>query len=264
MQAYFTYNPNTGIPRALGVEFSSGLYEKTPMEASDGQNDVFALPNKEDVFWYCCGHEIKPIFPDSVKELTAFQHAVMNFNPKGHPPEEIYDEPHIDFHFYTQTEDERLDIPGVTFSKDMCDSSVPMSCQDKDDLAAPLPCDQDLEQLGYMNVDAVEPQMANHLIDFQSPEISAQEKFTYTFIYNTCYGNICGFEPMITNEFMIGLQNGRGKRKICINIKTPTKFPEAGYYPTKYCMEYKKKKDVFVVVLKEWELFEKSNGELCI
>lgn len=252
MRAYFTYHGS--IPHELGVEISPGLYENTPTEPSDGKNDV-RTNTGQGVVWYCCGYEIKPPFPDSVKELTAFEHAVMNFNPYGHPPPEIYDAAHIDFHFYTQTEKERLAIPGVKKEKDMCGPTIPMTCEDFEELGADLPCDQAI--VDYANVGAVEPEMANHLIDITSPEFEGSE-FTHTFIYNTCYGRICGFEPMITNEFIQGLKSGR--KKVCKNIKTPAKLPESGFYPTKYCMEYKETEDVFVVFLKNWKMFEESDG----
>ena len=47
---------------------------------------------------------------------TPFNHVSMHWNPNGHEPENIYTLPHFDFHFYSSTPEEVLEIG--TYEKD--------------------------------------------------------------------------------------------------------------------------------------------------
>src|SRR5689334_2065181 len=49
-------------------------------------------------------------FPEKAG-VTPFKHAMLDWNPHGHEPANVYDKPHFDFHFYTIEKTERDAIP---------------------------------------------------------------------------------------------------------------------------------------------------------
>ena len=104
-----------GYPLGMGIVFDGGVFVNAPEEHSDGQWDVVA--SNGDVVWACCGHELDFDVPDNIAAATPFEHIVINWNPHGHPPPEIYSVPHFDFHFYTQT---RADREAITPRQPTC------------------------------------------------------------------------------------------------------------------------------------------------
>jgi len=170
--------------------------------------------------------------------------------------------PHIDFHFWTQTNDERMSIPGVKCMKDMCLThtgiEVAMNCSDAYALAKDVPADE--LPPGYANVIGVEPRMSNHLVPVAFADEFNGGRFLHTFIFPSCYGHICAFEPMVTVEFF--KTTVFSQKKVCFRIRTPQALPKAGYYPTKYCMSYNDVNKTYRVYLTAFELFPASDGIL--
>ncbi|WP_431215365.1 hypothetical protein ACQ86N_12090 [Puia sp. P3] len=116
--------------------------------------------------------------------VTPFTHALLEWNPHGHEPAGIYDKPHFDFHFYIQSESERLAIPPY-----MQDSSKFLLFPAQGYLAPnlrPFP--------GGV------PEMGTHWVDVTTPELNGQP-FTQTFLYGTYDGKVTFYEPMITSGF---------------------------------------------------------------
>ena len=145
--------------------------------------------------------------------VTPFTHALLEWNPHGHEPAGIYDKPHFDFHFYMQSEGERLQIPpyGV-------DSSKFLNFPAMDYLPA-----------NYFTIPGGVPEMGTHWVDVTSPELHGA-LFTQTFIYGTYDGKVTFYEPMMTKAFIDA--NSSFERP----IPAPAKFKTAGYYPTKMTM----------------------------
>ena len=141
---------------------------------------------------------------------TPFMHALLDWNPHGHEPEGIYDQPHFDFHFYMTSEADRLAIPPYTV-----DSTGFLN----------FPPQGYLPQL-YVPVPGGVPQMGAHWVDVTSPELNGQ-LFTQTFIYGSYNGNVTFYEPMITKAFLDA--NPSFER----TFPVPAKFAQSGYYPTK-------------------------------
>ena len=159
--------------------------------------------------------------------VTPFTHALIDWNPHGHEPAGIYDKPHFDFHFYMQSEAERLQIPLY-----QQDSSKFLNYP----APAYLPAN-------YFNAGGGVPQMGCHWIDVTSPEIHGQP-FTQTFLYGSYDGKVTFYEPMITKAFIDA--NSSFER----SIPVPAKFKTAGYYPTK--MELKTVQGAVTVVLENF------------
>lgn len=163
------------------------------------------------------GHEHANAFTlklPTQKSLTPFDHIVVNWNPTGHEPANIYGKPHFDFHYYMESEAYVGAIPAY--------AAAPA---DFDNLPAAtyFPAD-------YMGLPAGEPKMGKHWVDVTSPELNPQNPapFTETFIMGSFKGKQLFYEPMITKQFLEA-QNNFEKA-----IKVPAKFGRTGYYPTKY------------------------------
>lgn len=145
-------------------------------------------------------------------KLTPFNHVSMHWNPNGHEPEGVYTLPHFDFHFYTTTPEEVLEIG--TYEQD--------SVRFKNTPSA------EYYPAKYINPGAATsvPQMGAHYIDVTSPELNGK-KFTETFLFGSFDGKVTFYEPMITLDFIKNTKN------YVREIPQPTKFQQSAWYPTK-------------------------------
>ena len=155
---------------------------------------------------------------------TPFKHALLDWNPRGHEPPGVYDLPHFDFHFYMQSDAERLAIPPYEV-----DNSKFLKYPD----AAYLPA-------VYVPTPGGVPQMGTHWVDVTSPELNG-ETFTQTFIYGTYDGKVTFFEPMITLAFL------NTHPVFERTFPVASKFQVSGFYPTR--MRVLKEKGVLNVIL---------------
>lgn len=158
---------------------------------------------------------------------TPFNHVMLDWNPAGHPPMNIYTKPHFDFHFYTTTEAERLAIPVYEEAQEKFDN-FPFEY---------MPA-------GYIPIPGGVPQMGTHWVDQTSPELQPGGTFTQTFLYGSYDGEVNFYEPMITEEFL--LANPTFQR----DLPVPAKFSHAGWYPTK--MRVEKKNGVTNVIIENF------------
>ena len=77
-----------GVPEAIGVTLTETVFSNLPSGAG-----LFSL-------------DLPNVASDSL-----FIHILFDWNPQGHPPNNIYGLPHFDFHFYIISEEERKAIP---------------------------------------------------------------------------------------------------------------------------------------------------------
>lgn len=235
IQTFVTLDAD-GNPSLVGAYFTEGALSGLPETMSDGAWDV--LDADGNVVIPCCGHEVVLEFPET-ETPTVFEHFVINWNPVGHMPAGVYDAAHFDLHFYVISNDERMAIAAAT-AETMCSVPNPpdvggehpaaVSCETFEEAMMPLPDEQ--MPPGYISAGAVEPGMGNHLINTQAPEL-AGEPFTHTWIYGTYGGRLTFYEPMITTAFL-----EEKPEEACAEIAMPEAMPEAGYYPTQYCIRY--------------------------
>ncbi|HEY6956790.1 MAG TPA: hypothetical protein VI385_16175 [Flavisolibacter sp.] len=145
------------------------------------------------------------LIPISDKSGTPFRFAMVNWNSSGHEPDNVYTVPHFDFHFYTSNQ---ADV---------------MNYMDDAKLNAEPPA-------GYIPANHISgpgvPMMGKHFIDANTPELHGQP-FTQTFLYGSYDSKVVFMEPMITLAF---LKNTTTFER---SIPQPTKFQQAGFYPTK-------------------------------
>lgn len=244
-----------GYPMGMGIVFDGGVFHGAPGTMSDGSWDV--LDEEGNVVWPCCGHEFDFDAPANIAAATAFEHIVINWNPHGHPPPHVYNKPHFDFHFYTQSRAERTAITAPT-AAEMCNENgygiaggVPLSCAQLDLAMQPVPADQ--QPPNHVTVGAVEPAMGNHMIDLGSPEFNGGE-FTHTFIFGSWAGELTFWEPMITRDYLMSV------RRRCFDIANPQAAPEAGWYPDTYCVQYIPGLDQYTITMKDFEWLPASAG----
>ncbi len=150
----------------------------------------------------------------SQASVTPFMHALLDWNPHGHEPAGVYDQPHFDFHFYMTSEADRLAIP-------------PYETNSEGFLHYPA---ADYMPAVYQAIPGGVPQMGTHWVDVNSPELHGQ-LFTQTFLYGTYDGQVTFYEPMITKAFLDANQQFQR------DFPVPDKFSKAGYYPSKIRIE---------------------------
>ena len=145
------------------------------------------------------------LIPISEKSGTPFRFAMVNWNSSGHEPDNVYTVPHFDFHFYTSNQ---ADV--MNYMDDAKLNAEPAA--------------------GYIPANHISgpgvPMMGKHFIDANTPELHGQP-FTQTFLYGSYDSKVVFMEPMITLAF---LKNTTTFER---SIPQPTKFQQAGFYPTK-------------------------------
>jgi len=172
---------------------------------------------------------------------SPFTYILANWNPHGHIPVGVYNVPHFDVHFYTGTDAERTAI-----RTGPCPALV--NCDDYQ-LGKKLP-DAKYIAPDFIDVDAVEPAMGNHLVDPTSPEFNGVP-FTHTWIYGVWNTKVTFFEPMVTHDWFSGLRNGT-INDACFDFKQPSAFQKSGWYPTKYCLRHRDNRSDMTVSLENF------------
>jgi hypothetical protein len=194
VRSFFTVSP-TGVPLKIGIEMTDAALDGLPDDPMDFAHNTFVLS-----------------IPQKAKDMTAFNHIVVDWNPEGHPPN-VFAEPHFDFHFYKISNAKRLAI-------------APYG----DETAALY---DNLPPAGFMPSTFVPtpegvPQMGKHWIDTEAPENNGGT-FTKTFIYGSYNGEVNFYEPMVTHGLLkSGVESSTA-------FAQPEHFaPDSTYYPTKY------------------------------
>lgn len=182
-----------GNPTAIGFNLSKGTYDNLP-NALPGTSYMLALP-------------------DEATAKTPFQHIMVDWNPGGHEPPGIYNVPHFDFHFYTQSMAETMAIPPYELAMAKFDKLPPAGSIHADFAKGP----------GGV------PGMGAHWSDVTSPEFRGIP-FTETFVFGSYDGKVTFWEQMITLAYL------KGNPTLDKAIKLPTVYEKPGYYPTRYAV----------------------------
>lgn len=161
-------------------------------------------------------------------------HVSVDWNPHGHEPPGIYEQPHFDFHFYLMTRAQR--------------DAIDPTASDFGEKAGRAPAEAHIPA-GYIPTPGAVPRMGAHWIDPTSPELNG-ETFTRTFIYGFWDGQMNFLEPMITEAFIESVKQAPGQA-VTFAIPQPQAFAKAGYYPTRYAVRYDAKEKVYQVALEE-------------
>lgn len=192
-------------PVEVGVALDSAFLAALPKDGASGGE---VMPNGHSTFAYMLN--MPAINP------TPFQYVMLDWNPAGHEPHGVYDQPHFDVHFYIISDAQRHAIS-------------------PDDLefmakAHRLPPSEFIPA-GYIEPGlAPVPLMGMHLVDPASPELRPEnpERFTRTFIYGSWDGQLIFAEPMITTAYL----EQRGD--VTVPVPVAERYNPQGYYPGAY------------------------------
>lgn len=188
--SWFTINKN-GVPEELGFEMTAEALNGLTMDPTNFAGSTFITPVDQ-----------------KVKDLTAFDHLVINWNSHGHEPAGVFNVTHFYFHFYTITEAERMAIPPYMPTTAALHDQLPP--------AGFMPA-------SFTPTPGGVPQMGKHWGDN-----NMQLPFAHTIVYGSFKGKVnCGAYGHQTL-----LKSGT---KITVEYAQPTQFEKTGkYYPTKY------------------------------
>jgi hypothetical protein len=200
VRAWVKENKN-GEPIGVGVTLSEKALQNLPDEPSQF---VLELPKN--------------------KGKNFYTHVLLDWNPHGHEPEHIYDQPHFDFHFYTIPNKDRMAI-GPNDSMQFANA----------------PATQYIPPV-YMQIPGGVPQMGAHWADLLSPEFHGS-LFTKTFIWGSYDGKFIFWEPMITRDFLLSHPNEM------VPIRQPEAYQKDGYYATSYKISYSERPKEYTISL---------------
>jgi hypothetical protein len=166
---------------------------------------------------------------------TGYDHAMLDWNPAGHPPAGIYTPPHFDFHFYLIDPASR---DAITFKGEAAAQAAKAPAVDLVPAGYVVPPDTAVEKMGL------------HGVDPSGPEFKGKP-FTATFIYGYHKGENVFVEPMVTKAFL------ETKPDVTLAVRTPKAYSRPGWYPTRYRVAYDAKARSYVVALaglKPWQM----------
>ena len=173
-------------------------------------------------------------FPDQA-ETTAFDHVMLNWNPQGHEPVELFGKPHFDVHF------DMVDMAAM-HAIDPSDPDyaakaehLPEAKYVPQDYAVPpgpSPAAQAVPGMGVHWIDATDTSLVPGSYDFQHIVLNGTWDGRHTF-----------YEPMITRAFLMSGPD----------VEQPLKQPQAyqltAYYPTTYGIRVDEQTEEYVISL---------------
>jgi hypothetical protein len=172
--------------------------------------------------------------PDEA-EATAFDHVMLNWNPQGHEPPELFGRPHFDFHF------DMVDMATIeSISPDDPEFAVKAERLPE---TRYVPEDYAVAPGAPAAAQAV-PNMGVHLVDASdSSLVPGQYDFTQIIINGAWDGRYTFIEPMITRDWLL---SGPSLEQ---PLKQPSAYQETGYYPTAYAVHVDQQTKDYVVSL---------------
>jgi len=201
-QAWVTENRD-GEPVSAGLTISAGALYKLPDETT---GLVLEFPKG--------------------KGRNFYTFVMLDWNPQGHEPPQIYGLPHFDVHFYIIPDEERL---AMTPDKIGEFENLPGSGY--------VPA-------GYFRGPGFVPFMGVHWLDGTSPELHGAT-FTKTFIWGSYDGEFVFWEPMLTRDYLLTHPND------LVDIPQPATYKRDGWYPQKYEISYSKYGNKFIIALRD-------------
>lgn len=202
-----------GKPQAIGIVFTPGALEGLPAAGHAGHGDV------------------PYVLPMPVKgPRTVVDHAVINWEPGGHPPPQVYDVPHFDFHFYMMGRAER--------------EAIRFNSENESGEPGQQP-PQDLLAQGYIVPPGTAvPEMGVHAVNPASAEFQGQP-FKATFIYGYHNQQLTFLEPMASLEFL------KSKPRFSAPVPRPARYSKPGAYPSSYTIHYDAARKTYEVGLRD-------------
>ena len=229
VRTYVVLDENDGrTPREVGVALSEqaldGLPAPMAMSAAEMKQNPHVMMN---VY----------LLDMPVQNPTPYKFVQFDWNPAGHEPAGIYDQPHFDFHFYRVPVSLRNSIVPTDPQFAAKAASYPPN-----QYRFPFYLDA-ATAAGAPPFAVTIPQMGLHWLDVRSPELQMltghpelYQTFTKTFIYGSWDGAFIFEEPMITRAYILSKRTATtaAERDEVIPVSTAQSYEPAGYYPNAY------------------------------
>jgi hypothetical protein len=182
-------------------------------------------------------------FPDQAS-ATAFDHVMLNWNPEGHEPPELFGKPHFDFHF------DMVDM--ATIQAIIASDPDYAAKAERAPESKYVPQDYVVPPGAPAAAQAV-PGMGVHLIDFSDGSlVPGSYDFKQIIINGTWDGRYTFIEPMITREWLLSQPTFQQP------LKLPQAYQKSAYYPTTYGVRVDEQSKDYVVSLAGMTMREAS------
>ncbi|MFD0530662.1 hypothetical protein ACFQ1I_34710 [Kitasatospora arboriphila] len=232
-------------PVEIGVALTRGSLTDLPTEPADGRHcyDRDGDGTVDPMHECAGGHEYALALPRALRDLPGMplDFALLDWDPAYHGPPKVYDRPHLDVHFYLQSDAERQAIrPGPC--------GILIDCTDFATATRPLP--PEYLPADYTDKGLAQVAMGNHLTDLTGEEWHGKG-FTRTFVYGTYDARITFLEPMVT---LAALQAAEGAdpADACRPVKQPQAWQVPGWYPRAYCVRHSADSGEYTVSLEDF------------
>ena len=173
-------------------------------------------------------------FPDQAA-ATAFDHVMLNWNPQGHEPPELFSKPHFDFHFdmVDMATMQAINPADPNYSA-KAEHAPEAKYVPQDYVVPPGPpaAAQAVPNMGVHLVDSSDTSLVPGAYDFKQIVINGTWDGRYTFI-----------EPMITREWL--LTNPSSEQA----LKQPQAYQKSSYYPTTYAVHVDEQTKEYIISL---------------
>ncbi len=212
-RVYVTLDENKR-PASIGVSISESAMNSLPMKP------IAPSPSAATLMLS---------LPKDVK-VEGYDHVMLDWNPAGHEPEQVYTHPHFDFHFYSISEKEQM--------------AIMPNAPDFEKRAARVP-DAQFAPAGYVSAHvlmkatpaaATIPMMGLHWIDGSANELHGH-MFTTTFLWGSYDGRFIFLEPMITKAYIESAKSAPNNT-IVTPLNAPAKYQSAAFYPNRYTIRW--------------------------
>lgn len=199
VRSWISVNVKNGLPNEIGIEITPEAFKNLTT------NNSKTLPPDHETI-------VVPLHLKATQS-TPFDHIGLNWNPRGHQPDGVFDVPHFDIHFYMISVEAQMAIPEWSPETDAAFNLYP--------------------PMGYMPADygtppgpaTAEPQMGKHWLP---NNLGDYLPFSKIMIYGSYNGQLIFVEPMITLDYLLS------NTDFSMNYSQPEHFAKAGNYPTKY------------------------------
>jgi hypothetical protein len=149
----------------------------------------------------------KTAFPLPTVDGLPFRTIVVDWEPKGHRPTEVYGVPHFDFHAYAIGESAREAITA-------------------DGPSGPVMPSPDLVPDGYVApMPSTVPKMGMHFVPAGAPEFHGGT-FAATPVYGYSGGHFAFIESMITLSYLKNLPTASGTIALPLRVETTGTYPQ--------------------------------------
>jgi Domain of unknown function (DUF5602) len=211
VKTYVTLNDD-GQPTEVGLRLTAAALEGLPQSGT-----MLMLP-----------------FPDQAS-ATAFDHVMLNWNPRGHEPFELFGKPHFDFHFDMVA---MATIHGI----DPQDPNYAAKAEHRPE-AKYLPQDYAVPPGPPAATQAV-PGMGVHLVDSSDTSlVPGAYDFKQIVLAGAWDGQVTFTEPMITRAWL------KGGPDFEQALKQPQAYQKSAYYPTAYAVHVDRPTKDYVISL---------------